>query len=181
MQSELIRSGQPAPRNRGGFLFDQQERGLRPREPRMAGRPSAFTQKLADTICERLSLGESLRSICRDERMPSQSMVFRWLADRQAFREQYAHAREVQADSWADDIIEIADDSSGDTIVDPESGNERFNGEFAARSRLKVDTRKWLMARMAPKKYGDKVTQEHVGEGGGPVMFQTVYETKPNG
>lgn len=139
-------------------------------------RPSGFTQDIADAICERLSLGESLRSICRDDAMPSQSMVFRWLVNNQQFREQYAHAREVQADSWADDIIEIADDSSGDTVVDPESGNERFNSEYAARSRLRVDTRKWLMARMAPKKYGDKITQEHTGADGGPVMFKTVYE-----
>ena len=126
----------------------------------MSGRPSGFSQEIAGTICERLSLGESLRSICRDESMPSQSMVFRWLASNVDFREQYAHAREVQADSWADDIIEIADDSSGDVIRDPESGNERFNSEYAARSRLRVDTRKWLMARMAPKKYGDRITQE---------------------
>lgn len=111
--------------------------------------------------------------------MPSQSMVFRWLQSNQSFREQYALAREVQADSWADDIIEIADDSSGDTIVDPESGNERFNSEYAARSRIRVDTRKWLMARMAPKKYGDKITQEHTGPGGGAVTFQTVYEQQP--
>ncbi len=106
-------------------------------------------------------------------------MVFRWLQSNQSFREQYALAREVQADSWADDIIEIADDSSGDTIVDPESGNERFNSEYAARSRIRVDTRKWLMARMAPKKYGDKITQEHTGPGGGAVTFQTVYEQQP--
>lgn len=134
------------------------------------GRPSAFSRELADTICERLSLGESLRSICRDEEMPSQSMVFRWLSSDQAFREQYAHAREVQADSWADDIVEIADDSTGDTIKDPETGNERFNSEYAARSRLRVDTRKWLMARMAPKKYGDKITQEVTGADGAPLV-----------
>lgn len=136
----------------------------------MTGRPSSFTQEIADQICERLSLGESLRSICRDEAMPSQSMVFRWLSSDQQFREQYAHAREVQADSWADDILEIADDKSGDEIVDPESGNSRFNSEYAARSRLRVDTRKWLMARMAPKKYGEKITQEVTGADGAPLV-----------
>jgi len=136
----------------------------------MTGRPSSFTQETADTICERLALGESLRSICRDAAMPSQSMVFRWLSANQKFREQYAHAREVQADSWADDIIEIADDKSADEITDPESGNSRFNSEFAARSRLRVDTRKWLMARMAPKKYGDKITQEVTGADGAPLV-----------
>jgi hypothetical protein len=135
----------------------------------MTGRPSGFTEGLADTICERLSLGESLRSICRDEAMPSQSMVFRWLASNKTFREQYAHAREAQADSWADDIVEISDDGQNDTYTDAD-GNERTNQDVIARSRLRVDTRKWLMARMAPKKYGDKITQEVTGADGAPLV-----------
>jgi len=134
-----------------------------------AGRPSGFTQELAETICERLALGESLRSICRDEKMPSQSMVFRWLASNEQFRVQYAHAREAQADSWADDIIEISDDGQNDTYTDGD-GNERTNQDVIARSRLRVDTRKWLMARMAPKKYGDKITQEVTGADGAPLV-----------
>lgn len=133
------------------------------------GRPSKFTQQIAETICERLSLGESLRSICRDEAMPGQTTVFRWLSDDETFRKQYTHAREVQADSWADDIIEIADDGLNDTYKDAE-GIERTNADVIARSRLRVDTRKWLMARMAPKKYGDKITQEVTGADGAPLV-----------
>lgn len=133
------------------------------------GRHSGFTQEIADAICERLALGESLRSVCRDEAMPSQSMVFRWLAENQLFREQYARAREAQADSWADDILQISDDGSNDTYIDGD-GNERTNQDVIARSRLRVDTRKWLMARMAPKKYGDKITQEVTGADGAPLV-----------
>jgi hypothetical protein len=96
-------------------------------------------------------------------------MVFRWLASNQIFREQYAHAREVQAESWADDIIEISDDGVNDTYKD-EDGHERTNQDVIARSRLRVDTRKWLMARMAPKKYGDKITQEVTGADGSPLV-----------
>lgn len=134
------------------------------------GRPSSFTDEAAFVICERLAQGESLRKICSDENMPDKSTVMRWLSAKPEFRDQYARAREAQADYWAEEIVEISDDSSGDVIVDEESGNSRQNSEFVARSRLRVDTRKWLMARMAPKKYGDKITQEHQGPDGGPLV-----------
>jgi len=93
----------------------------------------------------------------------------RWLAAHAEFRDQYAHAREAQADYWAEEIVEIADDGSNDTYTDKD-GNKRTDQEVIARSRLRVDTRKWLMARMAPKKYGDKITQEHTGQDGGPLV-----------
>jgi hypothetical protein len=132
-------------------------------------RPSGYSDELVAVILERLAEGESLRAICRDENMPSQSMVFRWLADNQSFREQYARARESQADYWADEIIEISDDGANDTYKD-DDGHERTNQDVIARSRLRVDTRKWLMARMAPKKYGDKITQEVTGADGAPLV-----------
>jgi hypothetical protein len=152
------------PRNRGGFCVW----GLQ-----LTGRPSIFSQELADTICERLADGESLRRICEDETMPAKSTVFRWLAADKSFQDQYTRAREVQADSWADDILDISDDGANDTYTDGD-GNERTNQDVIARSRLRVDTRKWLMARMAPKKYGDKITQEVTGSDGGPVQVQKI-------
>ena len=85
------------------------------------------------------------------------------------FRVQYARAREAQADYWAEEIVSIADDGSKDTYLDAQ-GNERTNHELVNRSRLRVDTRKWLMARMAPKKYGDRVLNEITGKDGGPVQ-----------
>lgn len=141
----------------------------------MIGRPSDFTQELADAICERLADGESLRRVCEDEAMPAKSTVFRWLAADKAFQDQYMRAREVQADSWADDILEIADDGRNDTYADGD-GNERTNQDVIARSRLRVDTRKWLMARMAPKKYGEKITQEITGKDGGAIETKDVTD-----
>lgn len=120
------------------------------------GRPSEFSQETADAICSRLAEGESLRQICTDEVMPGKSTVMRWLSSNTEFRDQYARAREAQADYWAEEIIEISDESALDSIA-TEDGAARINSEFVARSRLRVDTRKWLMARMAPKKYGDKL------------------------
>lgn len=63
----------------------------------------------------------------------------------------------------ADEIIEISDDSSGDVIVDDE-GNTRTDAERVARSRLRVDTRKWMLSKMLPKIYGDKIETTHKGE-----------------
>ncbi len=151
-------------------------------EQAKTGRPSIFTDELADEICQRIAEGESLRSICRDERFPAQSTVFRWLTANKDFQEQYAHAREAQADFWADEIIEISDDGRNDTY-ETENG-ERTNQDVIARSRLRVDTRKWLMARMAPKKYGDKVTQEidHKSSDGSmtPPTVIEIVALKPN-
>lgn len=137
-------------------------------------RPSKFTQAIADAICTRLMEGESLRAICQDQKMPGQRTVYQWLNDKSEFQQQYARAREVQADRLAEEILEIADDGSRDTYKDDE-GNICTDHEVVARSRLRVDSRKWLASKMAPKKYGDRLTQEIGGIGGGPI--ETVQMT----
>lgn len=131
-------------------------------------RPSEYSQAKAELICERLANGESLRSICSDDGMPRQATVFRWLASNKEFREQYAHAREAQAELMADQIVEIADDSAND-YEDTENG-PRLNQEAVARSRLRVEARKWVAAKLKPKVYGDKIEHEH----GGTVIIQAV-------
>src|SRR4029079_17935017 len=114
--------------------------------------------------------GESLRSICRDEQMPALSTVFLWLSKDGTFSEQYARAIEARVMVMEGEIMEIADDGRNDTYeVD---GTTRTDHDVIARSRLRVDTRKWLMARMAPKKYGDKIAAEVSGPGGGPVKHE---------
>jgi hypothetical protein len=92
--------------------------------------------------------------------MPSMTTVMRWLADgtKQEFRLHYAHAREAQADLLAAEILEIADDSSGDIITNKD-GSTRLDREFVARARLRVDARKWMASKLAPKKYGVKIKQ----------------------
>jgi hypothetical protein len=135
----------------------------------MTGRPSIFTQELADLICERLSLGESLRTICLDDALPSTSTICRWLADDEkvTFREQYVCAREAQADVLADEILQIADTpQEGTTIIDKPTGREVKTGDMIEHRRLQVDARKWYASKVAPKKYGDKITQEVVGKDG---------------
>lgn len=116
------------------------------------GRPTVFSQDIADAICERLADGESLRKICLADDMPGKATVFRWLASDPVFQDQYARAREAQADAFADEILDIADDGSNDFMGD----DEKYNGDAVQRSRLRVDARKWLAGKLKPKVYGDK-------------------------
>src|SRR5262245_46280259 len=78
------------------------------------GRPSIFTDDLAAKICNRRSEGQGLREICRSDDMPGKTTVMRWLNENEVFRDQYARAREAQADYWADEILEISDDGTND-------------------------------------------------------------------
>ena len=104
-------------------------------------RPSDYSPDLTAVICARMAEGVSLRSICLADDMPDKATVFRWLAARREFSDQYARVRECRADATAQKLLEISDDDSDDAITDPESGKTRLNTEFVARSRLKVDTR----------------------------------------
>ncbi len=138
------------------------------------GRPSSFTSAVADFICERLSEGISLREICRAEDMPSKTTVMRWLADKPEFRDHYAIAREAQAEHMADEILEIADNAVNDWMLRKQGEDtvEVVNHDHIARSRLMVDARKWLLSKMLPKKYGDKIT--HAGDAENPIAMVPV-------
>jgi len=141
----------------------------------MAGRPSDYTQALADLICERLSDGESLRAICREEDMPNKATVFRWLGDNVTFSDQYARAREEQAESLVDEIVSIADEEvttvradkhgSKPDIQDGETALTEvvFDSVAVARNKLRVDARKWVASKLKPKKYGDRIQQDVTG------------------
>ena len=128
----------------------------------VVGRPTDYNQDKATLICSRMAEGESLRSICRDESMPALSTVFLWVAKHSEFSEQYRLAMASRADAMFEDMIDIADDGRNDYIVNGE-GEERFNTEHVQRSRLRLDTRKWMLSRMLPKKYGDKIVDEDIG------------------
>lgn len=139
-------------------------------------RPSKYTKKLATKICKLISTtSQGLKSICDDKKMPDVSTVHRWLAkdEHKEFQDMYTRAREAQADLLADQIIEIADDSSGDTII-TEKGHLIMDSEFVARSRLKVDARKWKASKLAPRKYGDKIQQEVSGPDGAPIAMNII-------
>lgn len=132
------------------------------------GRPSGFSQEIADVICERLANGESLRRICADGDMPHLATVMRWLNAREGFCVQYARARELQAEFFFDQMAEIADDGTNDWMAAnaPDCEGYRLNGEHVQRSKLRIDARKWMLARMSPRKYGDRQQLDHVSSDG---------------
>ncbi|MES2352087.1 MAG: terminase small subunit protein [Pseudomonadota bacterium] len=124
-------------------------------------RRSKYSQKYADAICARLSAGDSIRTICKDENMPTQSTVYLWLAAEPGFSEQYARARETQADCLADEILAISDESTmkATRLVDgvAQEYDVPIDAVGVARNRLRADSRKWYAGKVAPKKYGDKL------------------------
>jgi hypothetical protein len=114
-----------------------------------------LTQALADEICEHIGDGKSLRSFCEQEGRPSAPTVCRWLRMEETawFAEQYARAREVQADALFNDILDIVDQAEDPQIA-----------------RLRMDARKWMAGKLRPKVYGDKV------ELGGKVDHEHTHE-----
>lgn len=133
----------------------------------MAGRPSksTYNKKTATKICARIAAGESLRAICNNPGMPARQTVFLWMFTFKDFSDQYARACEARAETWAEEIIEIADDNSRDEYEVTERGHTRtiIDHDTINRSRLRVDSRKWIMSKLLPKKYGDKLTTESTG------------------
>ena len=144
------------------------------------------------TVLEELASGRSLIAICQREGRPSFTTFMRWLAEEgeagDSLRDQYARAREVQAEVMAEDILAIADEECTTVRADKhgtqDDGDGKtevvFDSTAVQRNRLRVDARKWLLSKMAPKKYGDKVTQEHTGANGGAIQVaSTVTFVRP--
>lgn len=132
---------------------------------------------IQDEVCRRLVEGESLRAICRAKGMPDKSTILRWLAADEDFRTQYAIARDMQAEALADEIIDISDDAGCDWTerLRRDGTVERvLDAEHVQRARLRVDARKWLAAKLSPKKYGDATLLKHAdAEGRVVAMSET--------
>ena len=125
------------------------------------GRPTDYNEELAAKICSRIACGESLRKICQEDQMPSASSVFLWLTKHPSFSENYAKAQQERSEAMYEEMLDIGDD----VMPDPAE---------VAKARLRVDTRKWALARMNPKKYGDKLETTLQGPNGGPIQSQSV-------
>lgn len=135
--------------------------------PGKGGRPSILSEDLIDTICRRMvDERKSATAICEDMGIPA-STFFTWTQESWVF-EKYARARDMLADAWFDECIEIADDGRNDWVEKRNAEGEvtgwTLNGEHVQRSKLRADTRRWMVSKMAPKRYGERAT--HVHEGG---------------
>jgi len=140
------------------------------------GLPTSYDDKIAGVICSLIAEGNSLRSICKRNKMPDKATVIRWLGIHREFSDQYARAREAKADKLFEECLEIADDTSGDYIEKKNDDGSTFwvvDHEHIQRSKLRIDTRKWMAGKVAPKKYGEKVTQETSGSEGRPILIVT--------
>jgi hypothetical protein len=128
---------------------------LEPEPPRKpTGRPSSYTFEVSEEICHQMAGGKGLRQICSQEGMPDRHTVLRWLDANEGFRTRYAHAREALMDWYGEEILRIAFDDSGDLIID---GDRIMSGHHVVqRARLKVDTVKWVMAKLHPGRYGER-------------------------
>lgn len=113
---------------------------------------------VTDFVCAEIEMGKSLREIFRESliELPARKEFYRWINENELFCNQYARACELRAENIFEEIIEISDDSGEDITID-EMGIPRENREFVSRSRLRVDARKWVLSKMNPKKYGEKL------------------------
>jgi len=135
-------------------------------EKNKGGRPSDYSLELTDKICSRVSMGESLRSVCRDPAMPVPETVYRWFRLHEEFKDQYVLSKRDSADAHEDMIIDISDNPPGQPVFD-ENGNPLLdeNGRAVLRldnvaiqhAKLRVDSRKWAASKLKPKKYGEKL------------------------
>ena len=119
--------------------------------------PRLYDAQTVDDIIERISAGASLRSACRDAKISAPTLR-RWIVEDIAnLAERYARARELQAEAWADEIKELADVCEVGTRreIMPDGGVKIYEGDMLERAKLRIDARKWLMSKIAPKKYGD--------------------------
>lgn len=137
----------------------------------------AYSREIADEICAALAEGRTLREVCRTRRagdpsFPAAPTVRWWVVnDNDGFAERYARAREAQAEAWSDEIVEIADTPApGLKITTKADGSqETVTGDMVDRAKLQMDSRKWLMARLHPAKFGDRVAVQPLGKDGKPT------------
>lgn len=147
----------------------------RPKKP--MGRPSSYTDAVATQIIERLSNGEPLREICRDDNMPAWTTVYAWMKVRPELAERFAHAREAGEEAIGQDCLRIADDASNDWMEKYDKDGEcigwQLNHDHVQRSKLRIETRLKLLAKWNPKKWGEKIDMNHGGQPENPVEVRT--------
>lgn len=133
------------------------------------GRPTSYSLKIADAVCERIALGESMRSISRDEVMPAMSTLFSWLRKHSEFSEQYRIAKKESASVYFEEMLDIADNEVGipllidDKPVLDERGSVILVKDNVGvnHAKLRIHARQWAMSRLEPKKYGERIYQDN--------------------
>ena len=122
------------------------------------GKTTEYTPQLVEEICYAVSCSSyGIKKLCKlNKHWPSHDTIYRWLAMEKEFSDLYARAKRLQIEVIVDEILEIADDTSNDSVINEEDGKFTIDHEHINRSRLRIDTRKWLAAKLCPRLYGDK-------------------------
>jgi len=121
------------------------------------GYTASETEMMFRKVIKDVASGASVRSACKKDGTPSIDTFYKWLEKDKSKAERYARATEKRAEAIFEDILNIADENHKDVYEDPETGQERTDHDVIQRSKLRVDSRKWVLAKMMPKKYGDKL------------------------
>jgi hypothetical protein len=143
--------------------------------PGKKGAPTIKTPEILEAILAGISIGKSARTMCVEVGI-SQRVLWNWLANDQELMRNYLRAKELCVDAYAEEIIEISDDGSRDIQID-EKGREIINRDVIARAQLRIDARKWYAARLAPKKYGDKLPVTHEAADTKKIVVHSVEVT----
>ena len=146
-------------------------------EPRSVGRPSKYTGKLADEICTRIALGNSLRRVCRAADMPDITTIIRWTRENKEFCQQYDRACVDRGNHLAEEALEIADQTPETEPVLDKAGkiiDMKLHSAYVAWQKNRVDARRWFASKMSPKRFGDKVQTEVSGIDGSAIKVETV-------
>ena len=134
-------------------------------------------ERAIELILKEISDGKSVRAIFREVRdsdvLPSRKTFKEWLCDDESLSAQYAYACEERADGIFEDILNIADSGENDTTTDQE-GNVKINNEVIQRDRLRVDARKWVLSKMNPTRFSDRIQTEISGPNGSPLVINVI-------
>lgn len=120
--------------------------------------------EIVNKVCDRILRGEPMRDILSDKDMPAASTFLIWVSEDDAKSKQYARAMEIRGELLFQETLDIADNGSNDWMVinDPDNLGYKLNGEHVQRSRVRIDTRKWYLSKLNPKKFGDKIDRKEV-------------------
>ncbi len=131
----------------------------------MSKEPVRFSEDLAREICIAISNSTlGIRDLCKmHSHWPNANTIMEWKIMHPSFGELYARAKQSQVEILVDEIVQIADDTTHDTLTKTNKDGDEYyvpNSEYINRSRIRIDTRKWLASKLIPKLYGDKIQVE---------------------
>lgn len=125
-------------------------------------------QDKIDQICKRIEKGEALRTVLKDEGMPSSETFYKWIDNDINRAKQYARSTELRSEAIFDEMLQIADNTIEGVVIETDDNGrtKEKRGDMLGHRRLQIDTRKWYLSKLNPKKYGDSSSLELTGKDG---------------